>query len=99
MKSIILMAALLMAAGSVRGQVAKWMIRPSYNRIYMADGADLIMTDSSDVKTLWTMEGRRLASTRNRLHPFKEGIAVATQGSGDQIAGFYEAAFREEQKG
>lgn len=94
MKSIILMAALLMAAGSVRGQVAKWMIRPSYNRIYMADGADLIMTDSSDVKTLWTMEGRRLASTRNRLHPFKEGIAVATQGSGDQIAGFYDTRGR-----
>lgn len=94
MKRILAIAALSLAFGTMRGQVAKWIIPPAYNRIYMASGADLVMTDSADAKILWTLEGKRLAITKNRLHSFAEGRAVATTGDNDQIVGFYDTKGR-----
>lgn len=89
MKRILVIAALSLAFGAVRGQLAQWIIRPAYDRIYMSQGADLIMTDSAGARILWTLDGKRLATTKSWLYPFAEGLAVATKGNSDQIDGFY----------
>jgi len=94
MKRILVIAAMSLTYGAVRGQVAKWIIPPAYDRIYLAQGADLIMTDSADAKILWTLEGRRLARTKDKLHPFADGHAVTTKGDNGQIAGFYDTEGR-----
>ena len=95
MKRILVIAAVLsLTYGAVRGQVAKWIIPPAYNRIYLAQGADLIITDSANAKTLWTMEGRRLSTTKDQLHPFVDGRAVVTKGDNGQITGFYDTGGR-----
>ena len=90
MKRILVIAVLSLAINVVKGQLAQWIIPPAYDRIDMASGADLIMADSSGVKTLWTLDGRRLATTKNWLYPFAEGFAVSTKGNSNQIDGFYD---------
>lgn len=94
MKRTLVIATLSLTLGAVRGQVAKWIIPPAYDRIYMASGADLIMTDSAGAKILWTMEGKRLAVTKDQLHPFTDGRAVVTKGDNGQITGFYDTQGR-----
>ena len=91
MKRLLVIAALSLTFGAVRGQIAQWIIPPAYDRIYMASGADLIMTDSAGAKTLWTLDGKRLATTKNWIYPFAEGLAVTTKGNSDRIDGFYDS--------
>lgn len=94
MKRLLVIAVLTLTFGAMKGQVAKWIIRPAYDRIYMSPGADLIMTDSADAKILWSLDGRRLATTKYRLYPFAGERAVATTGGSGQIAGFYDTRGR-----
>lgn len=94
MKKILFISILSLFCLTIRGQVAKWIIPPAYNRIYMSPGANLIITDSAGMKILWTLEGKRLASTKSTLYPFNEERAIATLGSNGQIGGFYDTEGR-----
>lgn len=59
-------------------QIAKWLIEPAYDKMYMAIGTDAIVTDSSDVKTLWSYNGERMIETTDALSAFRENRSIAT---------------------
>ena len=58
----------------VQAQIAKWLIEPSYDSIRMAVGIDAIITDSANTKSLWSYEGKRLATTCNEIFDFKDTL-------------------------
>lgn len=89
MKKRIVIFLILLVAGQARAQVAKWVIQPNYDSIYYASGANLIITDSTNTKTVWTFDGKRLFSTNDLLFPFSEGFAVTTKRNSKEITGFY----------
>lgn len=57
-------------------QIAKWLIEPEYDAIYMAPGTDAVITESAQTKTLWDFNGKKLAVTENELREFREGRAI-----------------------
>lgn len=73
----------------IKAQIAEWLIPPSYEKMQLAKGIDAIMTDSAGVKTIWTMDGKRLFSTKDKLFPFKEGIALSVKRGTSQISMAY----------
>lgn len=86
--SIILLAVAL----SVNAQVAEWLIRSQYDSITIAEGHDMIITDSLGIKTLWSFNGQRLStrSTQDYINPFQNGYAVVTdRRDKNHITGFY----------
>lgn len=89
-KKLFLGIALCVATVSVKGQVAKWLIPSMYDNIRMADGGNLIVTDSLGSKILWTYSGNRLAMTEDQIFSFKEGFAVTTKKGSSVITGFYD---------
>lgn len=89
MKKVILASFILLLTLQTHAQVAGWTIPPQYDSIYFADGADLIITDSLNEKSVWTRQGKRLFKTSDILHPFADGIAVTTDPESDMITGFY----------
>lgn len=78
MKRLFLLISFLALANFAQAQIAKWLIEPLYDNIYMASGIDAILTDSANTKTLWSYEGKRLATTTNEIFEFRENLSVST---------------------
>ena len=72
-RKMILGLAIWAVSLSVKGQVVKWLIPPMYDNIHMADGENLIITDSLDKKIIWSFSGERLAMTGDQISSYKEG--------------------------
>ena len=89
-KKLILGLAIFAATSSVKGQVAKWLIPPMYDDIHMANGENLIITDSLSYKILWSDLGKRLAITEDQISSYEEGLAVTTKKGSSVITGFYD---------
>lgn len=87
MKSIITTIVGLMLCGSMYAQLPRWAITPSYDGIAVAVDDRVLLTDSLGTTTLWTKDGRRLYTTDNYIHPFKEGVAVITKKDSKDIVG------------
>lgn len=68
-----------MVSLQTQAQIAKWLIQPLYDNIKMAEGIEAIVTDSVNNRTVWTLEGQRVLSTKDELMPFKEGLALAVK--------------------
>ena len=86
MKRIILTILNVCLASLANAQIAKWLIEPMYDNMQMAEGIDAILTDSANTKTLWSYEGRRLATTTNDLFAFRENLSVSTVSGTADIA-------------
>ena len=86
MKRIILTILNVCLASLANAQIAKWLIEPMYDNMQMAAGIDAILTDSANTKTLWSYEGRRLATTTNDLFAFRENLSVSTVSGTADIA-------------
>ena len=78
MKRTLLTIVCVCLASLANAQIAKWLIEPLYDDIHMATGIDAILTDSANTKTLWSYEGKRLATTTNELFEFRENLSVST---------------------
>ena len=89
-RKMIMGLAILAVTLNVKGQVVKWLIQPMYDTIYMANGENLIITDSLDKKIIWSFSGERLAMTGDQIFSFKEGFAVTTKKGTGEITGFYD---------
>ena len=84
------MACLLFACWMASGQVAQWLIRPEYDTISFAEGADRVVTDSSGVSIFWTFDGRRVLATDDYVCPFIDGVAVTVKKGAGFVTGFYD---------
>lgn len=90
MKHITLFLMALVISTVASAQVGRWIIPPIYNNIEIAEGADILITDSARSKTLWSFNGRRLATTTDDLFPFANGHAVTTRPGTAYITAIYD---------
>lgn len=91
MRRLIYSLAVLMVANIANAQVAKWLISPNYDDIYMANGEDIIITDSADYYILWSKDGKRLSEKKTDVvSTFYEQYAVTIKKGTDVITGFYD---------
>lgn len=89
MKRIVILFMSLALAVSAKAQIAEWLIPPVYDNIGMATGTDAVITDSSRVKTVWSLDGKRLISTYDYLYPFRERRALSARPGSSLITGVY----------
>lgn len=90
MKKIALLILALINVTAVNAQMAKWIMQPAYDTIYVATGAPLLLSDSLQTRTIWSLEGKRLSTTSDILHPFINGYAITSQPKKPIITGFYD---------
>lgn len=90
MKNFVLSFLLSLLCFATNAQIAKWVIEPSYDKIYLAQGAPLVLCDSLNTTILWSMDGRRITSTNDIIHPFREGYAVTVKRGSNIITGFFD---------
>ena len=88
MKRILLSLLTAIASVTASAQVAGWLIPPAYDNLYKVIGADLIITESQQEKTLWTFDGQRLFTTNETLFVFQDDVALVTRGNTTAILGF-----------
>ena len=86
MKCTLLTIVCICVASLANAQIARWLIEPLYDNIHMASGIDAILTDSANTKTLWSYEGKRLATTTNEIFEFRENLSVSTVPGTSNIA-------------
>ena len=85
---VILLVQLAMCA---HAQMLRWTMRPAYEKISLASGVPLLLSDSLGTTALWDFNGKKLAQTTDRVHDFHEGLAVVTKRGSDDIYGVYQA--------
>ena len=90
MKKLLFVFILVTSCFVARAQMARWIMQPNYDRISIAAGAPLLIADSLDMKSIWSIDGKHLSVTRDILHPFCEGLSVTTEKDSDKITGFYD---------
>ena len=71
-------------------QIARWLIPPAYDKIRIAVGADVIITDSVGQKILWSFDGRRLGATGDMVFDFVDQHAVTVKKGTSLITGFFD---------
>ena len=89
MKKVAFILLCLCVVVGARGQIAKWLIPPLYDEIKIAEGIDAIQTDSAGLNAIWTLDGRRLISSRDDICPFKEGMALTVRPGTSDITMVY----------
>lgn len=90
---LLLIAVLGQATCMAEGQIAKWLIPPKYDNIFIAPGdEDLLITELRGEKLLWDFNGDSVTrkSTGEKIHPFYRGYAVVTTADESKIVGFYD---------
>lgn len=84
------MLIVILSCIAANAQMARWVIHPNYDKIDMADGAQLLVSDSLGNCALWDIYGRRLATTPDTVQAFREGLAIATVRGTNKVTGFYD---------
>ena len=90
MRRFLLLFLLFQSYMIANAQMSRWVMQPEYDKIYIASGAPIIISDSVETSTLWSFEGVKLSSTADSIHSFKEGYAVTTKKGTDTITGFFD---------
>ncbi len=81
----------IIAPLSVHAQVAQWLIPPHFDEIEFPADANIAITDSANVSTIWSLKGRRLLTTTEMVHPYSDGHVVTTGYDDAYITGIYDA--------
>ena len=89
MKKVLVTLMFVLSCLATNAQMARWIIQPRYDRIYIADGAPLLIGESLDSSTIWNMNGQKIAVTNDVINPFREGLSVTTRKDLETITGFY----------
>lgn len=89
MKRFALIPFIILSCPVANAQMARWVIHPNHDKIYMAEGESVILSDSASTCTLWDINGKRLATTADTVQAFREGLAVTTERKTGNVTGFY----------
>ena len=79
MKKTFVLLILVLLSVSAKAQMSRWIIKPVFDRIYIQPGAPLIISDSLNTSTIWSITGEKLSVTDDFIHPFKEDAAITTR--------------------
>ena len=89
MKNALISLSLVLSCLSMNAQMTRWIMKPGYDKIYIASGAPLLISDSLDTGSIWSIKGKKIAVTNDVIHPFKEGLSVTTKKNSEEITGFF----------
>lgn len=89
MKKALISLSLVLSCLSMNAQMTRWIMQPGYDKIYIASGAPLLISDSLDTSSIWSIKGKKIAVTNDVIHPFKEGLSVTTKKNSEEITGFF----------
>lgn len=89
MKKALISLSLVLSCLSMNAQMTRWIMQPGYDKIYIASGAPLLISDSIDTSSIWSIKGKKIAVTNDVIHPFKEGLSVTTKKNSEEITGFF----------
>lgn len=87
-KTLFLIFSLLLSL-SAGAQISRWVIRPQYDNLRIAQGAPIILGDSLGNTIMWNMEAKRLAMTKDSILPFVEDMGVTIAKGTDKVTGFF----------
>lgn len=90
MKKLIFLLFLLHTGGSLYAQMSRWILHPVCERIFLSEYAPVVICDSLNTTSLWSLQGKRMAITTDAVHPFVDGYAVTSSKENDQLTGFYD---------
>ena len=90
-KIFFLLFTLVLLAVQANAQMTRWVIRPEYGNLRIAQGAPLILGDSLGTTVMWDMDAVRLSATNDSLLPFVEERAVTIKKGTNVVTGFYTA--------
>ena len=94
MKKIFVLFGALFFSSIVNAQIARWLIPNQYESIHLDQGANVIVTDSSGYKIIWSYNGTRLATTEDDLYPYQDHMSVSVKRNTNRITGFYNSVGR-----
>lgn len=89
MKKTVLLFLFILSCHTIKAQMTRWIMQPVYDKIYMVQGAPIIVSEQSNQSTLWNINGEKIAETKDILHAYKEGLSVTTKKGSNSISGFY----------
>ena len=89
MKKVLLSLTLILSCLIANAQMTRWIMQPGYDKIYIASGAPLLISDSLDTSSIWSITGKKIAVTNDIIHPFKEGLSVTTKKNSEEVTGFF----------
>ena len=89
MKKVLISLSFISSCLATNAQMARWIMQPVYDKIYMASGAPLLISDSLGTKSIWNIDGKKIGVTNDVIHPFKEGLSVTTKKNTNIVTGFY----------
>ena len=89
MKKTLLLIFTSLLCLSAGAQISRWVIRPQYENLRLAQGAPFVLGDSLDNTILWDFNAKRIAMTKDSILPFVEGKGVAVAKGTDKVTGFF----------
>ena len=89
MKKVLILLTLFISCLASNAQMTRWIMQPDYDKIYIASGAPLLISDSLETSSIWSIKGKKIAVTNDVIHPFKEGLSVTTKKNSEEVTGFF----------
>ena len=89
MKKVIISLSLCLFCMVGNAQMARWIMQPVYDKIYMAKDAARFICDSLGTSSIWSIDGKKLASTDDVINLSNNGFAVTTEKGSENITGFF----------
>lgn len=88
-KRILSIFFLILSTLATRAQIAKWVIHPELDSLWMDTENALIIGAKEGETSFWTEEGSLLSSTKDKLCSFKQGKAVTLKPNTGVVTGFF----------
>lgn len=89
MKKVLILFVFILSCLASNAQMTRWIMQPDYDKIYIASGAPLLISDSLDTSSIWSIKGKKIAVTNDVIHPFKEGLSVTVKKNSEEVTGFF----------
>lgn len=89
MKKVLISLTFILSCLATNAQMTRWIMQPDYDKIYIASGAPLLISDSLETSSIWSIKGKKIAVTNDVIHPFKEGLSVTTKKNSEEVTGFF----------
>lgn len=86
-KCIFTLITLISAGAIAQAHLPKWMIEPLNDTIFVKVDNKLLQTEADGNTVLWSLDGRKLYSTDNKIFPFHDGVATVMSNKSEKLVG------------
>ena len=87
-KNIIALSLMALIGANASAQLPKWLIEPLNDTIFVKIDNKVLQSEANGNSYLWTMDGKEIFSTNEKILPFNEGVAPIQSNTTQKIVGF-----------